>query len=295
MAGDDRRRKSRIGPRAFLKRNGFALDKKPHQIDHMLLRVLDDVRREHLKSIWSRANSGVGSHTEMYQIPETLTEAAIMFSYDWRRNVVSMAWFDGVVANLAPQRVVEMGSGAGFLAKFLGDRFPEVEFTGVEAAANLAKIASGFCGRQHFAANYLELEPDGAYDLILCDFGVDSDNFAASTTPHSEARIGLETFCPGCSDDLRAELDTYMRAWRRWGAEDAVLALSGRIQNFGQLRSFVLAAKGAGWRISLPECTILGANCEKGSEKFPALLFRSATDGIPEGSLEDLAGFYAKS
>ncbi len=121
------------------------------------------------------------------------------------------------------------------------------------------------------------------------------DNFAASNTPHSEAQIGSEKFSPGCSDDLKAQLDAYMRAWRRWGAEDAVLALSGRIQNFGQLRSFVLAAKGAGWRVSLPECTILGANCEKGSEKFPALLFRSATDGIPEVSLEELADFYAKS
>jgi hypothetical protein len=206
-----------------------------------------------------------------------------------------MAWFYGLVADLAPKRVVEMGSGAGFLSKFLGEKFPEVEFTGVDAAANLAKIATELCGRHHFAANYLELEPDGHYDLILCDFGLDTANFAASTTPHSEAQIGSEKFCPGCSDDFKAQLDTYMRAWRRWGTEDAVLALSGRIQDLGQLRSFVLAANDTGWRVSLPECTILRTNSEQGPEKFPALLFRPATDGIPEVSLEDLAEFYTKS
>ena len=74
MADDDTRRKSRIGPRAFLKRNGFALDKKPHQIDHMLLRVLDDVRNGYVSPESARNDYGVVIDTDLWEIDEPVTE-----------------------------------------------------------------------------------------------------------------------------------------------------------------------------------------------------------------------------
>src|SRR5687768_13486446 len=115
-----------LGPRALLNSLGFVLDKKPHQIDRLLLKSLPSHDREALQFIWASRNMGFSDGPGMYLIPKTLKQAALEFSYDWPRAAATMDWFDQVVRQLGPASIVEMGCGAGFLLGFLHNRCPGV-------------------------------------------------------------------------------------------------------------------------------------------------------------------------
>ena len=46
-------------------------------------------------------------------------------------------------------------------------------FQGIDGARNLIDIGSELCGHALIAGDYLEVQPDQRYDLIVCDFGFD--------------------------------------------------------------------------------------------------------------------------
>ena len=51
------------------------------------------------------------------------------------------------------------------------------------APRNLIDIGSELCGYALNAGDYLEVQPDQKYDLILCDFGFDQTIFTSSSLP----------------------------------------------------------------------------------------------------------------
>jgi len=281
-----------LGPRAFLKSLGFALDKRPHQIDRLLLKSLSPGDAEALRMIWSTRNAGFSDGLGTYLIPKTLKQAALQFSYDWPRAVATMDWFDEVVRRLGPTSIVEMGCGAGFLLGFLRNRDPGVHLQGVDAARNLVDIGAALSGNALIAGDYLTAKPDRAYDLIVCDFGFDMARFKPSTTPHSIAACAGAQYCPGCSDDLKVQFDAYLRAWRRWSHAGSHLAVAGRLSNFGMLRAFVLAAFDAGWLPCLQDSTVLTVKHDRDAERFPALLFVPAGADPEAPDMEAIASFF---
>ena len=284
-----------LGPRAFLKSLGFATDKRPHQIDNALLLSLNASDRDRLRSIWAVRNAGLGDGLEMYGVPKTSKQAALLFSYDWPRAAATMAWFAEVVVSRAPRSVTEMGCGAGFLLAYLKRLSASVEFSGIEEMDNLAQIARDLAGANVIAGDYLAMQPTHQSEMLLCDFGFDLSRLAPSDRPHGIADIAGQEFCPNCSDDMKVQLDDYMRAWRRWGTDDAWFALAGRVGNFGVLRAFVLAANDANWVIDLDRSRILAVrNVEGGVERFPALIFGPPSGGRPRATLEDCARFFAR-
>ncbi len=229
-----------VRPIDFLKSIGFGLDEKPHELDRKLLKSLPSEDRHTLQEIWAARDFGSSlSLLDMYELPKTRKQAALLFSHDWPRANASMKWFNDVVLKLAPKSIVEMGCGAGFLLKFIQGRHPDIRLQGVDAARNLIAIASELCGSSFMSGDYREVQPDQKYDLIVCDFGFDLARFTESSTPHTTASVGDFQYCPGCSNDLKQEFDHYTQAWRSWAHDSSYLAVAGRIGHFGMLRAFV--------------------------------------------------------
>jgi 2-polyprenyl-3-methyl-5-hydroxy-6-metoxy-1,4-benzoquinol methylase len=83
--------------------------------------------------------------------------------------------FVGVVHELfesgdAPRSVLEIGVGEGFLSGFLSEKYPEVEFSGVDLnQQDLALLAQKFPRIKRYCANIYDLSAlPGGYDLIIC-------------------------------------------------------------------------------------------------------------------------------
>jgi hypothetical protein len=285
--------KQQTHERAFLKNLGFCLDKKPHQITRLLLKSLNAECRARLEYVWAMRSTGLATGLEQYLIPQTVRQAALLFSYDWPRTVVSFEWLDQIVSRANYKSMVEMGCGPGFLLKYLLDRHPGIKVQGIDTAENLIRIGTELCKSRLIVGDYLNAEPDDAYEFVVCNFGFDLPKFAPSSTPHSEATCSGASYCLGCSDDFKVQIEEYVKSWRRWATRDAPLAVAGRITDFGMLRAFVLAAQQVGWNLILEASTMLTVtNIEPDIERFPALLFLPKKDQNSNLMLEDIAKFY---
>jgi hypothetical protein len=288
------RTSSPLGARAYLKSIGFVFDKKPHQLDRLLLKSLRPSDQEHLQAIWASMHAGLSNGLAMYLVPKTTKQATLLFSHDWPRIAATLEWFDRAVEYLSPSVVVEMGCGAGFLLRYLSSRHPSLNFQGIDAAANLIGIAKDLMGKDLIVGDYLATKPDRAYDLVVCDFGFDAANLNPSQTPHSTAVCGGLQYCPGCSDDLKLQFEEYMKAWRRWGNAQAHLAIAGRITDFGMLRAIILSANDVGWVPLMDASKILRVrNLADEPEKFPALIFAPDSRSNTVLELDRIARFYA--
>jgi 2-polyprenyl-3-methyl-5-hydroxy-6-metoxy-1,4-benzoquinol methylase len=69
-----------------------------------------------------------------------------------------------------PRSVLEIGVGEGFLSGFLADRYPTIEFTGVDLnQQDLELLAKKFPRIKRYCANIYDLSAlPGGYDLIIC-------------------------------------------------------------------------------------------------------------------------------
>jgi 2-polyprenyl-3-methyl-5-hydroxy-6-metoxy-1,4-benzoquinol methylase len=70
----------------------------------------------------------------------------------------------------APKSVLEIGVGEGFLSGFLSERYPDVQFSGVDLnEQDLALLAQKFPRIKRHCANIYDLSAlPGGYDLIIC-------------------------------------------------------------------------------------------------------------------------------
>ena len=284
--------RTRLGPRAFLKASGFLTDAKPARMDAALLKALDPGNRQRIEGIWANRNLALSDGLEMYEVPQTVEQAALLFSHDWPRAAATMDWFDGVVRDARARSVAEMGCGAGFLLAYLKSGDPGLAVRGIDAAANLGAIAARLTGGEIAVGDYTFHAPAAQSDLVICDFGFDLASFAPSVRPHDVSTVGGELFCRNCSDDLAEQLRGLFLAWRAWGTAEASLALSGRLGNFGSLRAVLIAARTSGWEMRLERSRILKVRTVLGEqERFPAILFVPAASARAVTE-EELAIFF---
>lgn len=70
----------------------------------------------------------------------------------------------------APKSVLEIGVGEGFLSGLLSERYPDVQFSGVDLNEHdLALLAQKFPRIKRYCANIYDLSAlPGGYDLIIC-------------------------------------------------------------------------------------------------------------------------------
>lgn len=268
-----------VGVRGFLKREGFDFDKKPHQIDRAFLRLFSNIDADRIRGIWDEINMFGASATKLYAVPKTLQQAHLLMSYDRERYLVGFDWIRERVAMLAPESVLEVGTGTGVLLRYLAANFSDVAYRGIDLEASLIGSAPPHAGVDLVVGDYLKMEADTNADVIVCNFGFDSDRFPQSKTPHSVDQVGESKFCPGCSDDLASHLRQYFRAWRRWTSDTGTLLMTGRISSFGFLRAVVIAAGNEGWSLELGNSSVLKVmDPDAGPQRFPALQFRAASE-----------------
>jgi SAM-dependent methyltransferase len=283
-----------VGVRGFLKREGFDFDKKYHQIDKAFLKLFSKLEADGIQEIWNQMNLFGTGHTKLYSVPKTLEQAHLLMSYDRDRYLAGFEWLRARVEALKPKSVLEVGTGTGVLLRYLAANFPSIRYRGIDAEAALVNAAPAQDGVKLVVGDYLAVEAKPEFDLVICNFGFDSERFPASKTPHSVEQIGSSKFCPGCSDDLAEYLQAYFRAWRQWATDDASLLLTGRIGDFGYLRAIALASQDQGWTLDLDNSTLLSVTDYEGTrQRYPALQFR--THGISGSSLEDIERFLVSS
>lgn len=279
----------RFGARGHLKRQGFLIDKRHQQIDRAFIKALNDEQANRVREIWSSMAIGLPAEIELYDVPESVEQAVLLFSHDWPRIEASFEWLAYVIKGLTPQSVLDAGSGAGFLPHFIKTISSSIAFTGVDASENLVRVASQLGAGEFYVGNYLEFAPTTKVDLVVCNFGFDSYAFTPSVSPHSTTILKKQKYCPGCSDDLILQVIPYFQAWDRWCRANTSLALTGRIRNFGEVRAWVLGAAKHGWTIDRSYSGVITSKSIDGSpEKFPALLLRKLETNDSDGAERSL-------
>jgi SAM-dependent methyltransferase len=280
-----------VSVRGFLKREGFDFEKKPHQIDRAFLKLFPSDEADKIRGTWDQIHMFGASPTKLYAMPRTLQQAHLLMSYDRERYLAGFDWIRDRVEALKSVSVLEVGTGTGVLLRYLAANFPDLRYQGIDAEPALVKAAPADDSVSLIVGDYLKMEPAAEFDLVVCNFGFDSDRFPASTTPHSTDQIGASKFCPGCSDDLAHHLESYFGAWRRWAKQDASLLLVGRIDSFGFLRAVALAAGRQQWDLELGSSAVLKvADPDSVVQRFPALQFRAGSG--TSASIEDVERFY---
>lgn len=284
---------TKLGPRAYLKKLGFQFDKTPSALDRAFLKALSADERDKVENIWIRIHSGFGHVSELYSVPRTEQQAALLFSHDAARMLATMSWFSDVVDRLQPRTILDAGCGAGYLLRYLRARFPSTSFSGIDRQENLVAIAAADEGLNLHASSFEEAELSDRFDLILSDFGWDNQDIPKSNKPHSIADIAGAPYCPGCSDDQVPFFLALLERFKGWLSDDGRIAIVGRFPHLGSIRALYLAAESCDLGVQPDGFEVLRVKTTAGVEKFPAFLL--AKNGAKSGSLqlETIAATYA--
>lgn len=267
--------KLKLGYRAFLKKNGFVFEKKPHQLDKIFLNSFSETEQSKINETWKVRNAiNSSSPTDLYRMPNNKKQAALLLSQDANRILATMKWFDQIINNSIPKKVMEMGCGAGFLLSYLSQKFPDIEFSGIEKENNLASIAADLLNKKVFSGSYLEIPSIDTFDLIICDFGYDKSDFKLSGAPHPTVEIEGHIYCSKCCDYLTKQFLEYLQAWRNWSHPNTSLAFTGRLSNFQEYRAFVLAAYECGWDLCVSRSKRIVFNNSNTNEYVPGFIFK---------------------
>lgn len=284
-----------IEVRKFLKNEGFELNKTHRQLDKIFLRKFPREKALEIEAIWLSIHSLGVSPKALYSLSESREQAHILISHDRERYVAALGWFLNQIKRLAPTSIIEMGSGTGVLLRFIAESVPGIELIGIDTELNQIEIARRASPIEYIVGDYLNWKDTKSHhDMIICNFGFDAHNFAASRRTHSTASIGATDFCPNCSDDFKSQFDQYMISWRKWGNQNATLLLVGRLANFGELRGVILAAASVGWSIDSENCSVLKTrDFDSGAvERFPALVFNSNDTRPVSDQMERMEAIY---
>ena len=103
-----------LGARAFYKKLGIIFDKSHGSLDRSFLKEFNNDEQIHIRAIWEQIHSFGGSTTELYKIPKSQKQAALLFSHDRQRMLASTDWIKNVTNSVSPRSIMEYGCGADF-------------------------------------------------------------------------------------------------------------------------------------------------------------------------------------
>jgi len=279
-----------MNPKPFLKSLGMQFDCKPAQLNNRFYKSLTEEQQERVEDIWDRKVMGFGANTELYAIPKTMKQAVRLYSLDAARYVASLDWFSEVAVYTCPDRVFEIGAGAGITSGYLKKHHPKLAIDGIEQHENMARIAKDTFGSNIKVGDYLEVKGKGSHDLVICDFGFDIEDLPPSKQPHSTAEVDGHKYCPGCAEDMGETLKPYFANWASWMNETGKLAVAGRFSNMGMVYAALVAAQAAGLRPIEDLCKVLKMTQSGMKQKFPALVFEH---GEMDATLKSAAYLYS--
>lgn len=286
---------SKLGPRAFLKKLGFQFDKKLPALDQAFLKSLPADKRDKVEDIWRRLHSGLAHVSELYSVPKTEKQAALLFSHDAARMVATMSWFSEVIDRAQPRTVLEAGCGAGYLLRFLHARYPYLKFSGIDRQENLIAIAATDIELDLHSVSFDGAKLSNRFDVILCDFGWDNEDMPTSRKPHSSAEIAGASYCPGCSDDQVPFFLALLAKFKGWLSDEGQIAIVGRFPHIGSIRAFYLAAERCDLRVPPGGFDVIKVKTPVGAEKFPAFLLTNKQAKSGSLQLESIAAAYTEN
>lgn len=235
-----------MGPRAFLKKNGFIFEKKPWPVEKAFHKSLDDNGKEKLENMWKMAEIGFHEPQSTMYLPQTPIQAAKLFSHDANRSVASMTWISKTLSELQPGTILELGCGAGFLLGYLKSKYTDFSYSGLEILDNLAKIASEVSGEEIYNQDYTAASIDQKFDYLICDFGWHITDIKDGPTPHDMHEFEGLKYCAGCSLAAEESYFELINCWKSLLADGGSIIVTGRIPSFGYMKAFLNAANKSG-------------------------------------------------
>ena len=235
-----------MGPRAFLKKNGFIFEKNPSSIERALHKSLDDNDKGKLENMWEMAKIGFHEPQSTMYLPQTPIQAAKLFSHDANRSVASMTWISKTLSTLQPGTILELGCGAGFLLGYLKSTHIEFSYNGMEILDNLAQIASEVSGVKIYNQDYAAASINEKFDYLICDFGWNTTDIKDGPAPHDVHEFEGLKYCAGCSSAAEESYSGLINCWKSLLADGGSIIVTGRIPSFGYIKAFLNAANEAG-------------------------------------------------
>ena len=277
-----------LGPRAFLKQNGFILGTKPASIDKAFLKSFPADQGDTIKKVWDGIHFYGNSINTLYALPSSQKQAAILFSQDSNRSEASLKWLREVVLALEPTDIIEFGCGAGFLLQYLRHLHPNIKLTGIDLAKNLLDTIPKNAKINIVNTSYHRLKRNSISDLAICDFGWDNSDVPHSTTRHSTAYTGKYAYCPGCSDDTVPFFHDLLESMKHSVSDKGAIAICGRLPGTAEIRALYEASKS----LELSVCGELTkslriSNIVGQKESFPAFVFKPLKTSKSELTLLD--------
>jgi malonyl-CoA O-methyltransferase len=118
---------------------------------------------------------------------------------------------------VAPQRVLDLGTGTGSAARLAAGRFPDAEVTGVDASSGMVEEARRLAGRERYeVADAAALPfPDASFDLVTLNNMIPFfDELARVTAPGGHVAIA---FSAGPATPIWVPLDRVRRELEQRG------------------------------------------------------------------------------
>jgi 2-polyprenyl-3-methyl-5-hydroxy-6-metoxy-1,4-benzoquinol methylase len=265
---------------------GYRFDWAPPRIHKELRRLMGRERHEYLQD----QGDVIGTpyqEVSLYSLPQTLREAAILFSLDGNTALTTSYIMSTALKSYlrSGMRVADMGCGIGGLVSWLSAQYPDVEFQGVEAAENLVKVASERFNNKNLSivcrdydALSQEVDP---FDVIFSVFGMET--VMACHGACFALDIDSMRGSSGHQQLVSAFAPTF-KSWRGVARDDAKVLMFVRASSAQVLLAIVDAAERCGWEWAIDESRTERIDRpdfgEAYVEKIPLVAFVARPDGF---------------
>lgn len=153
--------------------------------------------------VQARFNRHAKTYDENTPVQETLGESLLA----------------GIPGEFAPQRILDLGCGTGRLAVSMQQRWPQASIVGVDFAPEMLRRARCQAPRANFyegdLCEFLRLQPDGAYDLVISNASLQwvvhqADLFRQIRRVTKHGHIAFSSFGPQTFCELRTILAAHV-------------------------------------------------------------------------------------
>jgi SAM-dependent methyltransferase len=230
---------------------------------------------------------------ELYSVPTTLAEAALLFSP--QAHLVS-ACGQHLYRTIKPHlcegaKVADAGCGVGSWTRWMAHLHPEVQFVGIDrnqGMIDIARAADNPANLQYELCDYEDLsQAYGRYDVVTSLLGVDFDPGVLPA-----ARDDLSATDPSTTPLTHYFRQTFSKTisgWRKILTPGGVVATVLRLVCFEAWYGCILGAKNEGFRFD-PErssCIALG------KQRYPLVVFSLDVEA-PLMSLDELLAWWVE-
>jgi hypothetical protein len=218
-----------LGSRAFLKKLGFDFTRTGRALDNALLKSLPETSREELEAAWEAIHLYGETTKVLYSIPSNQKQAALLFSHEGMRTVLTLKWVNEVLSALKPETLVEYGCGAGHQLQYIHHCFPEIQLTGLDQFKNLLATITPNSELTTLCTDYYEFSPKQEYNMVMCDFGWDHSDIQASDPPYSkDSCFGYEIYSE-LVDDFQTFYEKLIGSMKKSVGRERHIIITGRL------------------------------------------------------------------